>query len=223
VPEGSFSYKWSLTNTIDGDSATTATISLQKGLSQDVNYRLTTLREVDSSNQQLTVTGALTIANGNAAAGGDIIVTAIALQTVPTAGAGAAASVTHSCTALPVTLTPASGPGPSFVKCTFTKAVFNGYPEGTVQATIIYADNSTATQTLAPPDPAAVSPTFNYNAITGQFASALLTNKFDLAPIDTLYSGFSGFSRESVWRTNDEATRIPAAGVLITTDTTEKT
>jgi len=204
----------------DATDATSATLTVEKGVSDTLKYQLKTHREVDTNTVKMTVTGALTIKNNNAAPvnpgdpSGQLRITGITLNAVAATG-GATTLVTSSCLSFPITVAPGET-----TKCTFTKAPFQGYPsDGTIQATVSYEDLSVdpfTTATLQPPAAGTVSDAFDFNSVSGQFANALLTDKFELGPLDNLYTGFSGFSRESVWRYVDASTQVPTAGILIT-------
>jgi hypothetical protein len=227
TPEGSFSYKWALTKTVSGGTAssdnTATTVRVQKGLTQQVTYKVIAARSVDQSTVKASVTGALTVTNVNAAAvnfTGVLTVRAVTLTIKSATGATstAEAAVPATCSpALPAQLQPGG-----VVRCAFSKAPYGSYPDpGQITASVDF-DDSNAAPPAAPPA-TSVSPTFTYDSVVGQFASAMLTDKVDSSSIDTLYKGFTGYTLDNVWRAVDPTAAVPAAGVLITTPRAEYT
>jgi hypothetical protein len=225
TPEGSFDYKWALTKTVSGgtssgDEASTS-VKVQKGLTQDITYTIVATRSVDTASVKAYISGALTITNVNAAAPnftGVLTVKAVTLTTKSASGATSAveAPVTVACSPpLPAALQPGG-----VTRCAFSKAAYPAYPDAGLVAASVDFDDANSDPPAAPPA-TSTSPVFNYDSITGQFASAMLTDKVDSSPIDTLYKGFTGYTLDAVWRATDPSAAVPAAGVLITSDRAE--
>lgn len=209
--EGSFSYAWTVTKTVDGQApGETARVRLEKGATRDVAYAITVGRAVDDATVKMFVSGAVKIKNPDAATD-SLEVVAVLLQTVSAGGnaPGTPADATPVC-ALPATLAPGAA-----LQCAFTKAPFLNFPsDGNIAITVRYRAAGSAD---APDELKALSaPPYSFASVVGQFATALLTDKVDLSPLDRLYTGFTGFNRDTVWRVATGSTLVPAAGETLT-------
>lgn len=217
TPAGSFNYAWTLAKTVSGSQNGGAlSYRLQKGVKNTLSYTIDVGRSIDQSTVKMTVSGGFTITNNNAAvppATGVITITTLTLTV--TGGSGTETIVTPSCS-VPTTLQPGGS-----VTCNFQDAVYNGYPaSGTAKVTIAYSDESVTPAATGTADSA--SPAFSYDAVQGQFATALLTDTTDLSSLDSLYTGFTGFNKANVWTVADQSQLIPTSGITIA-DTTTKT
>lgn len=199
-PTGSYSYKWTLEKTANGAPAgTTSVIRVQKGVKTEIPYTLKYTRSVDQTTANMQVAGSFSVA---------VTAATPAPDPAPPAPAAPTASVTlnpptGAATTVPATCT---GTAPNF-QCTFSAATYNGFlSPGTATASVTYNGQ---TVTSSPSQP------FVFDNVVGKYATALLTDKVDLSPLDTLYSGFTGFSRSSVWNFVDPGASIPDAGLTV--------
>jgi hypothetical protein len=205
---GTYNYKWTLTETVNGAPAPgPSVVRLDKGVKQNVPYQLAYTRTLDQSSAQVTVSGSVTITNANT--GTDTLtVASVTLSLTPTGGTPTSAPI--ACQQLNTPLPPGGA-----VSCTITNAPYTGFlTAGTATVSIAFTD--TATPPAASPITSTSPTTFSFENVQGNFATATLTNTFDLSPLDQLYTGFTGFVRTSVWRILDPGTEIPATtGVTV--------
>ena len=187
-------------------------IRVQKGVKVEIPYSLKYTRSVDTASAAMTVSGSLTITNANSGAvapdSDALTVTAVTVTLTSTTGTGTPTTFTPTCTGLNSPL--AAG---GTVSCNFANQAYSGFlTAGQATATITFTDakDKAASPITSPP-----SPNFSFEAVTGRFATALLTDKADLSPLDTLYTGFTGFSRASVWSPVDPGSAIPDAGLTV--------
>jgi hypothetical protein len=62
-----------------------------------------------------------------------------------------------------------------------------------------------------------------FTSVVGRFKTALLKDTFNYANLDALYTGFSGFTRNTVFYPKDAASAIPVDGVTIDAATDTRT
>jgi hypothetical protein len=215
---GDYAYKWTLTKSInDQPSGTPLQLRTQKGQKQEVKYTLTYTREVDQTTAKMTVTGEFTVQNmnppvdpsANSTATNTLTVTAVTVTLKPNSGTAAPSTVNLACDQMNAPLAPGAS-----TRCRFENAAYSGFLDaGTATASISFVDASAA-PAVSPMESAAPSP-FSFDSVTGRFATALLTDKVDLTSINSLYTGFSGFQNNMVWRYLDVSQQIPDAGVTV--------
>lgn len=202
---GSYNYKWTLEKTVNGQATGSAPlIRVQKGVKQEIPYQLKYTRTVDQTNAALTVSGSLQIASAT-----PITITAVSVTITSTQGQGTPTTISIggqlACTQMAATTSSS---------CSFTNVPYTGFlTAGQATATITWNDGTPGGASTTTDVPA--SPAFGFTQVTGNYATALLTDKVDLSPLDQLYSGFTGFTRSSVWRYLDSATQIPDAGLPV--------
>ena len=186
-------------------------IRVQKGVKVEIPYSLKYTRSVDTASAAMTVSGSLTITNANSGAvapdSDALTVTAVTVTLTSTTGTGTPTTFTPTCTGLNAPLAPGGT-----LSCNFVNQAYSGFlTAGQATATITFVDKSANPATSPATSPP--SPNFSFEAATGRFDRALLTDKADLSPLDTLYAGFTGFSRASVWANADPVAAIPDAGL----------
>ncbi|GBF96360.1 hypothetical protein Rsub_09431 [Raphidocelis subcapitata] len=211
---GSYEYKWTLQKSInDGQPGATVNFRVQKGVKAEVTYKLTYTRELDQTTAKMTVSGSLTLANNNGPndpAAVPPVVNDIALSGVSVTLTSNSAQGTPS--TFDVTCTPAKlAPGDQ-ATCTFTDQAYGGFMDaGTATAKVTWTGDGGAGGTADVP----ASPPFSFESVQGKFATAILTDKADLSPLSSMYTGFRGFQSSSVWRYVDPSTAIPESGVTV--------
>ena len=196
---------------------------MEKGVKVEIPYSIKYTRAIDTASAAMTVSGSLTITNANppvastptpttpgSAPSGDpntLTVTAVTVTLTSTTGTGTPTTFTPTCTGLNAPLAPGGT-----LSCNFVNQAYSGFlTAGQATATITFVDKSANPATSPATSPP--SPNFSFEAATGRFDRALLTDKADLSPLDTLYAGFTGFSRASVWANADPVAAIPDAGL----------
>jgi hypothetical protein len=207
---GTYNYKWTLAQTVNGAPAPgPSVVRLDKGAKQNVPYQLSYTRTVDPASAQLTVSGSVTITNANTPTGTDMLtVASVTLSLKPTGGTPTSAPI--ACQQLNTPLPPGGA-----VSCTITNAPYTGFlTAGRAIVSIAFTD--AAKPPARSPMPSMSPATFSFENVQGNFATATLTNTFNLSPIYQLYAGFSGLVEASVWRILDPGTEIPVpAGVTV--------
>jgi hypothetical protein len=220
---GDYAYKWTLTKSInDQPQGTTVSLRTQKGQKQEVKYTLTYTRTLDQTTAKMTVSGDFTITNANgpptppgdpaapAPPDNTLTVTAVTVTLKPNSGTGAPSTITPTCSSLNTPVAPGGT-----VTCKFDAAQYNGFLDaGTATASITYSDASVAPAATGTLESAAPNP-FSFTAVTGRFATALLTDKVDLTSINSLYTGFSGFQNNMVRRAGGVGWEAAGAGVCV--------
>jgi hypothetical protein len=226
--DGTYDYKWTLAKTIQGQNpGATPSIRVQKGVKQELTYQLDYTRAIDQTTVKMTVAGGFTITNANlpptppvppadpnaptvAPTTNEITITAVTVLLKPVTGTGTPAAVTPTCTGLNAPI----APGIAGVTCTWPATAYNGFMDsGNAVATILFTDTS-ANPAGSPLETTSPS-NYDFGNAVGRFATALLTDKVDLSAFDTLYAGFTGFQRNSIWRYTDTNQQIPDSGVPV--------
>jgi hypothetical protein len=208
-----FDYAWSLDKTVANAAAgTTPEVRLQKGGREQIKYKLVIGRTVNEATIKSLLTGTLVVTNVNAAPAnasdpsGVVTVTGVTLTARATAG-GFDSPLTVSCGV------PSSIPPGGTLRCAFTRGAYNGGQRAaTVYTSVAFTDASASpgvSPVTTPP-----SPEVSFDGVAGRYPTALLTDKAELGPIDSLYAGFTGFTRESVWR--QDPVVVPVGGIQVT-------
>jgi hypothetical protein len=197
--QGSFAYQWTLDKTVQG-TPTAANVRITKGVVSDIAYVLKYTRTINTASQVFNFSGTVTATNG---------ANAVTFNTITTkVTGGQTAEFPSTCT--PPAGSPVAAGGQ--IVCTFTTVAYTGYPQaGMVTATLAFTDTVTTTAGTVTAD----SPRFAYDTVVGSQATATLADKFDLTPLDRLYTGFNNFQRTTVWKFADPATAVPETGVTV--------
>lgn len=183
---GTFNYQWTLEKTVQGTPAgQTADLRMTKGTVEELTYTVIATRSVAPTGAAVTLAGSLTISNPG---GEPVTVTTLALSAAPGGGGGGGgAGLTATCGGgLPQALAPGAS-----VTCTWPATAYPAYPTpGVVTADVGYTANATGPGAVT-----GVSPQFGFANVQGQYATALLMDKFDLGALEAMYQGFVGFDK----------------------------
>lgn len=186
---------------------------MQQGVTQDIPYKISVTRTINTGTVNVYVTAAFTVTNPNPVPAAPNVTNSIQINSVQatvSGGSGTDTVVTPTCTGATL-----MSPGAT-LSCTITKAAYNGYPvAGTLRVTLTWTD---VDGSIGPTPVDATAPALDFSGVTGRFQTALLTDTFDYTSITNLYNGFTGFRREDVFHPVDPNTVVPTAGLLIDAD-----